>query len=70
MQPNLNPTPQSVYSHKSTLNEAITYIQGQLPVSDPNEMYALLMLYHNTLLLCQEASRVDHTPNQVVQESR
>lgn len=46
----IRPIPQTIYPEKDTLDEAAEFILDQLPITDPNEMYALLMTYHNTLL--------------------
>ena len=44
------PTIHPIYSQKDSLGEAVDYIQGQLPITDPNRLFALLMLYQNTVL--------------------
>ncbi|MFC7412991.1 DUF6833 domain-containing protein [Larsenimonas suaedae] len=42
--------PQSLYPTKDSLSEALAYLEGQLPITHSNELYPLLMIYHNTLL--------------------
>lgn len=56
----ITPTPQTLYPAKDSLDEALAYIQAQLPPVHPNTVYALLMIYHNTLL--QELQRQDKGP--------
>lgn len=46
----IRPIPQTIYPEKDTLDEAAEFVLDQVPITDPNEMYALLMTYHNTLL--------------------
>ena len=46
----LRPVPQTLYPAKATLAEAVKYIQDQLSQVPPNEVYALVLVYHNTLL--------------------
>lgn len=48
--PQLKAVPQTIYPDKDSLEEAAQYIMDQVPITDPNEVYALLMVYHNTLL--------------------
>jgi len=48
--PQLKPVPQTVYPEKDSLDDAAQHILDQVPITDPNEAYALLMEYHNTLL--------------------
>ena len=33
-----------------TLDEAVGYIQSQVPITTRNQVTSLLMIYHNTLL--------------------
>jgi hypothetical protein len=46
----LKPIPQTIYPEKDSLDEAAQFVMDQVPISDPNEAYALLMTYHNSLL--------------------
>ncbi|MCD1628490.1 hypothetical protein [Marinobacter shengliensis] len=46
----LKPVPQTIYPEKDSLDEAAQFVLDQVPITDPNEAYALLMTYHNTLL--------------------
>ena len=48
--PQLKPVPQTIYPEKDSLDEAAQHVLDQVPITDPNEAYALLMEYHNTLL--------------------
>lgn len=40
----------SLYPTMDSTTEAIAYIESQIPVTTPNEIFSLLMIYHNTLL--------------------
>lgn len=46
-------TPQTLFSRKDSLDEAIEYLTAQLPITTTNELHAALMCYHNTLLHTQ-----------------
>ena len=48
--PDIKPIPQTIYPEKDSLDEAAQFVLDQVPITDPNEAYALLMTYHNTLL--------------------
>ncbi len=39
----------SLYPTKDSLVEAVEYIEAQAPI-EPNQVFALLMIYHNSLL--------------------
>ncbi len=39
----------SLYPTKDSLVEAVEYIEAQAPI-EPNQVFALLMTYHNSLL--------------------
>lgn len=40
----------SLYPAMNSTTEAIKYIESQVPVETANEMFSLIMMYHNTLL--------------------
>lgn len=52
-EPDIKPTPQSLFPRKDSLKEAVEYLNAQLPITNPNELHSALMLYHNTLLHVQ-----------------
>jgi len=43
-------TPMVVYPTLGSLQEVVDLANSKVPVSSKNEMYAMLMIYHNTLL--------------------
>jgi hypothetical protein len=49
-QPGLRPVPMTVFPTLGSLQEVIDLANSKLPISDQNEMFSLLMSYHNTLL--------------------
>lgn len=53
----LKPEVMSIFGRKDSLEEAIEYIDAQLPLTDSNKLHALLMMYHNTLLHVQTVNR-------------
>ena len=42
--------PRQLFPTLGSLNEVIDYADSKVPVTSKNEMYSLLMIYHNTLL--------------------
>ena len=46
----VHPMHMSLYPTMDSLTEAIKYIESQVPLNTPNEVFSLLMVYHNTLL--------------------
>lgn len=44
------PMHMSLYPTMDTMVEAIKYIEAQVPVVEGNDMFSLLMIYHNTLI--------------------
>ena len=44
------PLQMTLYPTMENMVEAIKYIESQVPVMASNDMFALLMTYHNTLL--------------------
>lgn len=49
-QPLLRAAPMALFPTLGSLQEVVDFAKSKLPVSDENEMFALLMTYHNTLL--------------------
>lgn len=39
----------SIFQTKDSIQEAVDYIQGQLPITDSNELITLLNMFHNTV---------------------
>lgn len=53
-QPALRPVPMGVFPTMGSLQECVEYADSKLPITDKNELFSLLMTYHNTLLkLCK-----------------
>jgi hypothetical protein len=48
--PSLRPVPQVLYPTLGSLKEVLELAQSQLPITNKNEVTALLLTYHNTLL--------------------
>ena len=44
------PEHMSLYPTMDSTTDAVTYIESQVPVTDRNKMFSLLMMYNNTLL--------------------
>ncbi len=44
------PEHMSLYPTMDSATDAITYIESQVPVTDRNKMFSLLMMFNNTLL--------------------
>ena len=40
----------SLYPTLDSVTEAITFIEAQVPLNTANEVFGLLMIYHNSLL--------------------
>lgn len=49
-QPQLRAVPMSLFPTAGTLNEVIDLGESRLPITNQNELFSLLMTYHNTLL--------------------
>lgn len=49
-QPQLRAAPMALFPTLGSLQEVVDFAKSKLPVSDENEMFSLLMTYHNTLL--------------------
>lgn len=53
-----HPAYMNVFPVHDSLVDAIAYIENQIPITSPNELFGLLMGYHNTLikeLCCDQA---------------
>lgn len=46
----VTPLQMTLYPTMDSMVEAIQYIESQVPVVASNDMFALLMIYHNSLL--------------------
>jgi hypothetical protein len=46
----VNAMKMSIYPSMNSVTEAISFIESQVPVQSKNEMFSLLMMFHNTLL--------------------
>lgn len=49
-QPGLRPVPMTVFPTLGSLQDVVDLANSKLPITDQNEMFSLLMTYHNTLL--------------------
>jgi hypothetical protein len=49
-QPGLRPVPMTVFPTLGSLQDVVDLANSKLPITDQNEMFSLLMSYHNTLL--------------------
>jgi hypothetical protein len=53
-QPALRPVHMGVFPTLGSLQECVELADSKLPITDKNELFSLLMTYHNTLLkLCK-----------------
>lgn len=50
LQPQLRAVPMTLFPTFGSLQEVIDYSKSKLPITDENELFSLLMTYHNTLL--------------------
>ena len=48
--PPIRAVPMALFPAMNSLQEAVTYADSKVPVISHNEMFSLLMTYHNTLL--------------------
>ena len=54
--------PNSVYPTMPSLDTVILKAYSELPITDKNQLYAIIMVYHNTLLKqLKEESNEDST---------
>lgn len=44
------PEHMSLYPTMESIMEAIAYIESQVPITQPNHMFSLLMMFQNTVL--------------------
>lgn len=49
-QPPLRAAPMTLFPTMGSLQEVVDYADSKLPLITKNELYSLLMSYHNTLL--------------------
>lgn len=49
-QPLLRAAPMALFLTMGSLQEVVDFAEFNLPITDKNEMFSLLMAYHNTLL--------------------
>jgi hypothetical protein len=52
-QPTLRAAPMNLFPVMGSLQDVVDYATSKLPVTDENEMKAILFTYHNTLLATQ-----------------
>lgn len=49
-QPPLRAVPMPLFPTLGSLQEVVDFSESKLPIKDKNELFSLLMVYHNTLL--------------------
>jgi hypothetical protein len=49
-QPQLRAVHMGVFPVMGSLQEVVDFAESKLPITDKNEVFSLLMIYHNTLL--------------------
>jgi hypothetical protein len=49
-QPQLRAAPMGLFPTLGSLQEVVNYGESKLPITDKNDLFSLLMTYHNTLL--------------------
>jgi len=49
-QPQLRAAPMGLFPTLGSLQEVVDLADSKLPITDKNDMFSLLMTYHNTLL--------------------
>ena len=49
-QPQLRAVPMGLFPTLGSLQECVDYADSKLPITDKNDLFSLLMTYHNTLL--------------------
>ena len=52
----LRAVPMSLFPTMGSLQEVVDLAESKLPITSPNELFSLLMTYHNTLI--QESRNV------------
>ena len=60
MTPKIKPVHQSLYPTHNSFDQVIAAALSAVPVTGTNDMYALLMQYHNTLLQELHDERVNN----------
>ena len=50
LQPQLRAVPMTLFPTMGSLSEVVDHAESSLPVDNANQMFAILMAYHNTLL--------------------
>jgi hypothetical protein len=50
LQPPLRAVPMTLFPTFGSLQEVIDFSKSKLPLKDENELFSILMSYHNTLL--------------------
>jgi hypothetical protein len=50
LQPPIPAVPMTLFPTLGSLQEVVDFADSKLPITDKNEMFSLLMTYHNTLL--------------------
>lgn len=53
LQPQLRAVPMTLFPTAGTLNEVVDLGESRLPITNSNDLFSLLMQYHNTLLKIQ-----------------
>lgn len=53
-QPDLRPVKQALFPTLESLQSVIDLAQSQLPITNTNSIYGLIMTYHNTMLKVME----------------
>ena len=49
-QPQLRAVPMGLFPTLGSLQECVDFADSKLPITDKNDLFSLLMTYHNTLL--------------------
>ena len=49
-QPQILAVPMTLFPTFGSLQEVVDFAESKLPITDKNDLFALLMTYHNTLL--------------------
>lgn len=49
-QPQLRAAPMGLFPTLGSLQECVDFADSKLPITDKNDLFSLLMTYHNTLL--------------------
>lgn len=50
LHPPLRAVPMALFPTLGSLQEVVDFADSKLPITDRNDMFSLLMTYHNTLL--------------------